>query len=108
MNTVNLFLITLALIHTSYTSVGFELVGPFGYSAFKCLQNSYPNAIPFAIVRVYQHSRANPGIDSNGLKTFKNCHEVGLKCSIYIESCPGLDPSSQIDLLKSEILNPIN
>jgi len=108
MKNFNLFLLVVGLLLcSSYSSVGFGLVGPFTTSAFKCLLSSVPDAAPFVIVRAYQNSHSPPGIDPNALQTLNNALTAGYSAGIYVELCRGIDAASQLKLINTEIILPM-
>jgi hypothetical protein len=100
-------LVLAVLIYSSYSFILFQLVGPLSSQGFTCLTTSYPEAAPYAIVRVYRHSQNPPGIDQNSVQTLINCYNGKVGCGIYLEACPGGDPTSQINLINSEVIIPL-
>jgi len=86
---------------------GFGVVGPFTSSAFKCLHASVTGSTTYAVVRVYQNSHSPAGIDSNGLQTMINAFEAGFAANVDVELCRGINATSQINLVNTEILSPL-
>jgi len=108
MQNFHLFLVMGLLVWSCYSFIGFAIVGPFTTSAFKCLPKSgIINDVPFAIIRVYQNSQSPPGIDPNALKTLTNALTAGYGIDIYMEICRGINATSQINLVNTEIVAPI-
>jgi len=60
------FLLVGLLVWSSYSTIGFGVVGPFSASAFTCLHSSVPGSVKSALIRVYQNSEIIAGIDPNG------------------------------------------
>jgi len=67
MKNLTVFLVIGLLIWSSYSYIGFAVVGPFTASAFTCLLSSVPNSAQYAIIRAYQNSHSPAGIDPNAL-----------------------------------------
>jgi len=70
MKNFNLFLLTVGiLVWSSYSTIGFAVVGPFTTGAFNCLYSSEPNSNQYAIIRAYQNSHSPAGIDPYAIQT---------------------------------------
>jgi len=109
MKNFNLFLLTVGLLFiSSYSQISFGVVGPFTASAFRCLASSVPHVtIPYVTIRAYQNSHSPPGIDPNALQTITNAFVAGFYTGIYMEICRGINATSQINLVNSEIMTPM-
>jgi len=107
MNNFNLVLLAGLLIWSSYSFIGFAVVGPLTASAFTCLQSSMSGLVPYAIIRVYQNSHSLPGIDMYAIQTIANAYTAGYSSDVYMEICRGIDSASQINLVNTEILTPM-
>jgi len=71
MKSTKTLVLTVLLIWSSYSIIGFAIVGPFTTSAFNCLLSTseIPNDQQYAIIRGYQNSHSPAGIDPNALQT---------------------------------------
>ena len=111
MRNFNLFLLAVMLIWSSHSagSITYEIVGPFLTSAFTCLYQSLPSdGEPYAIIRAYQNSHSPPGIDPNALQTLTNAYAAGFTADFYVEICRGINATSQINLVNTELFTPLN
>lgn len=108
MKIINSFLLVGLLICSAYGNIAFGVVGPFTSSAFKCLVSSGPpGSAPQVLVRGYQNSQSPPGIDPNAVQTLKNSFVAGYSSNVYIEICRGINATSQVNLVNTEIVIPL-
>jgi len=107
MKVFTLFLVTILLIWSSYGYVGFGIVGPLTTSAFTCLQSNVPNSNKYAVIRAYQNSHSPAGIDPNALQTLANAYAAGFSADLYVEICRGINATSQINLVNTNVLTPL-
>ena len=105
MKSFNLFLLVGLLIWFTYSHIAFGIVGPFTASAFTCLQSSVPGSFQYVVVRAYQNSHSPAGIDPNALQTMQNAYAAGYSNDVYIEICRGINATSQINLVNTDIIN---
>jgi len=96
------------LVWSSYSYVGYGIVGPFTTNAFPCLADSgLGNSIFYSIIRVYQNSQSPSGIDQNALQTLTNSFVAEYASDIYVEICRGINATSQINLVNDQIITPL-
>jgi len=109
MNNFSLFLLMALLVCSSFENghIQFGVVGPFTTSAFKCLQTSLPTSTKSVIIRAFQNSKSPAGIDPNAIQTISNALAAKSWVSIYVEICRGINATSQIQLVNTEIINPV-
>lgn len=62
-----------------------------------------PGANPYAITRAYKNS-APAGIDPNAVQTILNANAAGFRSDVYIELCRGINATSQVLLVQSQVL----
>lgn len=60
------------------------------------------------IIRAYRNSQSPAGIDPNALQTFRNAFELGFYADPYVELCRGINATSQINLVNTQILVPLD
>ena len=112
MKNLNLFLLTVGMLIWSSCSyinsgaTGFSVVGPFTTSAFKCIRVSIPDTAHYAVIRAYQNSQSPAGIDTNALQTITNALAAGYNVDAYVEICRGINATSQINLVNTDIMIP--
>lgn len=101
-----LLLVTVLLIWSSQSRIGFGIVGPFTKGAFNCLYSTlYYDK--YVMIRAFTSSLVLIDVDPNALQTFKNSYDAGWTADPYIELCRGIDPVFQIKKVQIEVLAPL-